>query len=125
MQSIFKLPKNPTLRDVQAPFEVSYADSHTRQSYWTAAKAVQTMVDYFGKDRSPENIYRYQVEEYKKFLAIERGYSPATVLIYCEKARLFFRFLEHHEIVPMGHNPFAKFKIVDLGWPDRVKFEKE
>lgn len=121
---VFKLRANPTIGDLQAPFEFTYADSHAKTSWYTTCNAIQVIVDYFGKDRLPEMIYRHQVAEFLKFLADKRGYKPTTIKRIRQVGSSFYTFLQYHEIIQMGINPFKKLVLPKRMKPQNVQFER-
>lgn len=114
----FKISKHPSIGELQAPFEFTYADSHRRATWVYMCRGVQELVDYFGKDRKPEDIYRHQVEAYLNLLAAKRGLSQKSVDHYRKAGSAFYTFMAMHQIIPSDLNPFKKLRVPML--TDRV-----
>ena len=64
------------------------------------------MVDFFGRDRHPEDIYRMHIRDYEDFLR-KKEFSDLTVKLYISTARVFFQWMQDHDIIEHRSNPFS------------------
>jgi site-specific recombinase XerD len=100
---VIKLKGPANLGNLQGPFEASIQNRHTWSTY---ADNVDKMVKYFGPDTLPDNIQRFQVEEFRQELA--EKYAAATVKAIISACSCFYTWMIHMEFA--NENPFREYR---------------
>jgi site-specific recombinase XerD len=98
------LPGRPTLYRLQAPFELEFIAR--KNSYHGMAKRIETLVEYFGRDKEAGDITRDMVKHYKAWLIEKKKFSEATAKLYCSAGRSFFNWMLLMEVENVTFNPF-------------------
>lgn len=98
-----KLPDRPTLYRLQGPFECSIL----KMSTWTQyARAIDLLVEFFGKDREPQDITRAEVGHYKAWLSEKKNFKEGTIKSHVSMCSGFYTWMMHAEVEGVYINPF-------------------
>jgi len=112
---ILDLPPDPSLKDLQLPFEWRY---NQRRGTWVAyAKEFSHQMEFFGPDRKPRDIFRSDVAAYREYLK-KKGNSDNTIAVKLHIGLSFYKLLDELGVVEAGYNPFAGMS------PRRVRVRK-
>jgi hypothetical protein len=101
---VLDLPPDPSLRDLQLPFEAQYWQKAQGTRQITAA-AFDNFIEFFGAERKPRDIFRADVTAYKDYLR-KKGWSENSIRSRCDVGSRFFNFLNELELIEAGYNPF-------------------
>lgn len=96
--------KDPSIYQVQFLFEQT---ALTKSTYRTYSKHIEIFKDYISRDRKPRTILREDVQKFKEWLTLTRGYNPGSVGGICRTCRTFFTWCEYYGITDPYTNPFA------------------
>jgi hypothetical protein len=98
------LPPDPSLRDLQLPWEAQFWEKSQATRIITA-ETLETFRKFFGDDRKPRDIFRCDVAAYKAW-AEKKGWSPNSIRVHIETGSRFYNLLNELELVEAGFNPF-------------------
>jgi site-specific recombinase XerD len=98
-----KLPGRPTLYRLQGPFEASILNIGTWSYY---ARALDRLIEFFGKDREPNDITREETKNYLAWLHDKYNLSERTITQHRRIASSFYKWMFLCGI-DVTINPFA------------------
>lgn len=102
---LLNLSIDPGLGEFQAAFEHQYPRRETR---WTYAKGIEELIEFFGAERKPRDVFRSDALAFAEHLK-KRGLSDVTVNMRMQIARSYFRFIKELGYgEDDGYNPFEK-----------------
>jgi hypothetical protein len=98
------LPGDPSLKDLQLPFESQYWYKAKATWVWKA-KSYEEFIKFFGDDRKPRDIFRADVSAFKEWM-VKKGYGQNRIRIICDNGSSFYHLLNDLELVEKDFNPF-------------------
>jgi len=96
-----------TLGELQAGFELN-GGAWKHRTYKARALAAERIVEYFGKDRMPDTIFKEDVLRFGEWLALKKNLGPKTIRQLFGVGNQWYRWMEANGEIEYNFNPFVR-----------------
>lgn len=101
------LSPDPGLGEFQHAFEQQY--NKNSNVFYNYCRAAEQMLEFFGKDRKPRDVFRSDALAYAEWLAKTKRFKPGVIHMKMQVARSYFRFIKECGFgEDDGYNPFER-----------------